>query len=136
MEKELISIFKELCRIPSPSMREQKVSEAIECIFKKNNIEYRQDNYGNIIGKVSATIDSARSPLLLSAHLDVVSDGSPVTIVYSEDGKFIETDKSTTLGADDKAGISAAIMLCLELTRNPIKHSGLEVVFTRDEDAA
>jgi di/tripeptidase len=64
-----------------------------------------------------------------------VGNSSPVNICFSDDKKYIETDKTRTLGADDKAGISVALSLALYLTKNPeIKHGGLEIVLTRDEE--
>ena len=67
--------------------------------------------------------------------MDVVGNASPVNICYSEDKKFIETDKTRTLGSDDKAGVSVALNLAIYLTQNPeIKHGGLEIVLTRDEE--
>ena len=67
--------------------------------------------------------------------MDVVGDASPINIRVSKDRKFIETDKKRTLGADDKAGVSAAIYLALHLAKHPeIKHGGLELIFTKDEE--
>ncbi|MCD7740395.1 MAG: M20/M25/M40 family metallo-hydrolase [Candidatus Gastranaerophilales bacterium] len=77
--------------------------------------------------------DTNKKPLLLSSHIDVVGDDSPVNIKYN--GNIIETDKTRTLGADDKAGVAAAILLALELKKDKnFKHGGLEIVFTRDEE--
>ena len=40
-----------------------------------------------------------------------------------------------TLGADDKAGVAAAIMLAKEVIKNTeLSHGGLELVFTKDEE--
>ena len=65
--------------------------------------------------------------------MDVVGDDRPVHIV-EKDG-FIETDKTRTLGADDKAGVSCAMMLAKETAADKtLKHGGLEIVFTRDEE--
>ena len=101
-------------------------------IFKENNIHAEKDGYGNIKAKIEAT-DSSKKPLLLSAHMDVVGDDSPVNIKLN--GNIIETDKTRTLGADDKAGVAAAIMLAIELkNNNELKHGGLEIIFTRDEE--
>ncbi len=105
---KLIDLFCTLAQIPSPSLREDKVIEKILEIFKENNIEAKKDNYGNIRAKVYAT-DNTKKPLLLSAHMDVVGDDSPVNIKLN--GDIIETDKTRTLGADDKAGVAAAILL-------------------------
>lgn len=129
---ELIDLFCELVQIPSPSLQEDKVSKKIMEILKKNNINANLDLYGNIIAKVEAT-DLSKAPLLLSAHMDVVGDASAVNIRV-ESG-FIETDKKRTLGADDKAGVAAAILLASEIVNQKnLKHGGLELVFTRDEE--
>lgn len=131
-EHKLIDIFCTLAQIPSPSLKEEKVTEKILSIFKENGIEAQKDNYGNVKAKIPAT-DSTKKPLLLSSHMDVVGDDSPVNIRLN--GNIIETDKTRTLGADDKAGVAAAIMLAIELSKNKeLKHGGLEIVFTRDEE--
>ena len=131
-EHKLIDLFCELATIPSPSLKEEKVAQKILSIFKENNIYATTDEYGNIKAKVNAT-DSSKKPLLLSAHMDVVGDDSPVNLKLN--GNIIETDKTRTLGADDKAGVAASIMLAIEIAQNKdLKHGGLEIIFTRDEE--
>jgi di/tripeptidase len=95
---ELINIFCTLVKIASPSLKEDKVADKIINILKKNSIQAKKDSFGNVIGKISAT-DNSKKPILLSAHMDVVGDDSPVLIKLN--GNFIETDKKRTLGADD-----------------------------------
>ena len=131
-QNKLLNLFCELVEIPSPSLKEEKVAHKILSIFESNNIEATTDEYGNIKAKVNAT-DNTKKPLLLSAHMDVVGDDSPINLKLNEN--IIETDKTRTLGADDKAGVAAAIMLALEISKNKeLKHGGLEIVFTRDEE--
>ena len=131
-QHKLIDLFCELVSIPSPSLREEKVAQKILAIFKENNIYTTTDEYGNIKAKVNAT-DSSKKPLLLSAHMDVVGDDSPINLKLN--GDIIETDKTRTLGADDKAGVAASIMLAIETANNTeLKHGGLEIIFTRDEE--
>ncbi len=131
-EHKLIDLFCTLAQIPSPSLKEEKVIEKILSIFEENGIKASKDDYGNVKAKIPAT-DSTKKPLLLSSHMDVVGDDSPVNIKLN--GNIIETDKTRTLGADDKAGVAAAIMLAIELAKNKeLKHGGLEIVFTRDEE--
>ena len=129
---KLIDIFCTLAQIPSPSGQEQKVAKKIIELLSESGIEAYEDNFGNVRAKIPAT-DSTKQPLLLSAHMDVIGDNSPVNIKY--DGKYIETDKKRTLGADDKAGVAAAINLAIEVKNNQnLKHGGLELVFTKDEE--
>lgn len=131
-QHKLIDLFCELVSIPSPSLREEKIAQKILAIFKENNIEATTDEYGNIKAKIIAT-DSSKKPLLLSAHMDVVGDDSPINLKLN--GNIIETDKTRTLGADDKAGVAASIMLAIETSQDKtLKHGGLEIIFTRDEE--
>ena len=137
---ELLEIFKTLVKIPSPSMKEDKVAEKIIEILDNAGINAWQDDFGNVYAKIEG--DKDKAGLLLSAHMDVVGDDRPVNII-EKDG-FIETDKTRTLGADDKAGVAAIIKLLLDIKQNSNKpDSGIfgkrdfgtiEAVFTRDEE--
>ena len=133
----LIDLFLQLCEIPSPPLKEKFLSEKIMAIFKQNNISAKYDEYKNIIAQIPATEKCKNTqPLLLSAHMDVVGGSEKVTIRLSGDGKYIETDKTRTLGADDKAGVAAIIDLALDMV-NPgfnIEHCPIEIIFTRDEE--
>lgn len=129
---ELLEIFCSLAQIPSPSLSEDKVIAWIMDFCKKNGINSELDGYENVLINIPAT-DKSKKPILLSAHMDVVGDNSP--IVLKTNGDFIETDGKRTLGGDDKAGVTAALMLAKELSKDKdIKHGGLEIIFTRDEE--
>ncbi len=128
---ELIDLFCNMAEIPSPSLKEEKVIEWICNYCEKNNLPCEQDDYRNIYISIPAT-DTAKEPILLSAHMDVVGDESPVEIYL--DGDLIKA-KGRTLGADDKAGVANALYFAKELVkRTDIKHGGLELHFTRDEE--
>src|SRR5574344_42235 len=66
--------------------------------------------------------------------MDVVGDASPINL--KKTGDFISTDGKRTLGADDKAGVTCALMLAasLQIAGATFKHGGLEIIFTRDEE--
>ena len=133
-ENELINLFCTLAEIPSPSGEEDKVASKIIEILTAAGIEAKQDDFGNVRAKLAAT-DTTKRPLALSSHMDVVGDASEVNIRISNDGKYIETDKTRTLGSDDKVGVSAAMYLAMYLKKHPeIKHGGLELIFTKDEE--
>lgn len=133
-ENELIDLFCTLAEIPSPSMGEDAVSTEILATLMSSGIEVKKDNYSNVIARIPAT-DKSKKPMLFSAHMDVVGDDSPVNIVLNDNG-IIETDKKRTLGADDKAGVAAAIMTARKIVEDKnLKHGGLELVFTRDEES-
>ena len=130
-ENEVLDIFCNLVSIPSPSLKEEKVIEWILDFCAKNHIEARKDSYGNVYINVPAT-DSSKEPIMLSSHMDVVGDDSPVNIYL--DGDYIKA-KGRTLGADDKVGVACALMLAKELSMADFKHGGLEITFTRDEES-
>lgn len=130
-ENEVLDIFCNLVSIPSPSLKEDKVIEWILDFCKKNGIDGKKDNYGNIYIHVPAT-DETKEPIMLSSHMDVVGDDSPVNIFLN--GDFIKAE-GRTLGADDKVGVACALNLAKELVNaKDVKHGGLEITFTRDEE--
>ena len=128
---ELVDLFCALAEIPSPSCGEEKVIDWIFQYCKDNNIECEKDDYQNLYIKIAPT-DTNKPPILLSAHMDVIGDNSPV-ITYL-DGDLIKA-KDRTLGADDKAGVANALYFAKLLKdRKDLKHGGLEIHFTRDEE--
>lgn len=131
---DITELFLELAKIPSPSLGEINVSNKILELTYINGINAYYDDYQNLIIRVPANT-SGKDPLLLSAHMDVVGNNSEVNIQKSPDNKFYMTDGTRTLGADDKAGVAVALNLAIYLAKNPdIKHGGLEIVLTRDEE--
>lgn len=135
LNHKLIEIFAELAQIPSPSLSEDKVIRWIEEYCRKHGLNFEPDDYENVHIKVPAT-NHDKKPILLSAHMDVVGDFSP--ILLKTEGDFIKTDGSRTLGADDKVGVANALLLATELASGELTtncgHGGLEIVFTRDEE--
>ena len=129
-ENEVLDIFCELVQIPSPSLKEEKVIDWIQDFCKQNLLNFRTDTYGNVYINVPAT-DESKEPIMVSAHMDVVGDDSPVVLEF--DGQFIKAN-GRTLGADDKVGVACALLLAKEVLNMNLSHGGLEVTFTRDEE--
>lgn len=130
-EHELVDLFCSLAEIPSPSMHEEKVAEWIKNYCDNEGIDCRFDDFKNIIINIPAT-DSSKEPLMLSAHMDVIGDDSPVKTYVDENG-FIHAIERT-LGGDDKAGVANALYFAKNLAKSTMMHGGLEVMFTRDEE--
>lgn len=131
-EHELIDLFCNLAEIPSPSLHEENVAKWIKTYCEQNNMNCRFDDYGNVRIDIPAT-DSTKEPLLLSAHMDVIGDDSPVKTYLDNNGNIHA--ESRTLGADDKAGVANALLLAKEIANSDMKHGGLECNFTRDEES-
>lgn len=131
-EHELIDLFCNLAEIPSPSLHEENVAKWIKAYCEQNNMNCKFDDYENVRIDIPAT-DSTKEPLLLSAHMDVIGDNSPVKTYLDDNGNIHAEGR--TLGADDKAGVANALLLAKEIANSDIKHGGLECNFTRDEES-
>lgn len=126
-------IFCDLARIPSPSLDESRVADRIVDLLSIEGVSVQKDAYGNVYGALRAT-DPSKAPLMMTGHMDVVGDASPVVIKTTPDG-YYETDKTRPLGADDKAGVAAVIALVKKLSAaQNVRHGGIEFLFTRDEE--
>ncbi len=133
-QDRVIDYFLQLAEIPSPSLKEENVANKIIEIFNKKGIEAKKDNYGNVIARLEAN-NSNKNPVMLSSHMDVVGSDDKVNIRISSDGKYIETDKTRSLGSDDKAGGAVILDILIYLKEHPeISHPMIEAVFTRDEE--
>ncbi len=131
-QNEVLDIFCNLVSIPSPSLKEEKVVDWILDFCKKNQIDGRKDNYGNVYINVPP-LDLSKEYLMLSSHMDVVGDDSPVNIYL--DGDFIKAE-GRTLGADDKVGVACALKLAKDIKEGKVNAGGgLEITFTRDEES-
>lgn len=128
---ELIDLFCSLAEVPSPSMHEEKVAQWIKNYCDKHEINCKLDDFGNVVINIPAT-DSTKAPMMLSAHMDVIGDDSPVK-TYLDENDNIHAE-GRTLGGDDKAGVANALLFAKELVHRNMKHGGLEVMFTRDEE--
>lgn len=130
-EHELVDIFCTLAETPSPSLHEEKVIAKIQEFCSQNNILCTLDDYKNVYIFIPATDDS-KQPIMFSSHMDVVGDASEIRLLL--DGDFIHAD-GRTLGADDKVGVASALLLAKKVANDKsLKHGGLEITFTRDEE--
>ena len=126
-QERLINSFSELVRIDSPSNEEEDVSKHLEDRLSRLGFQVERDAHGNVIAS-----EPGDEPLLLSAHMDTVEPGRGIKPQIV--GDRIESDGTTILGGDCKAGV-AAILEALESTaqegrsRRPV-----QVVFTRGEE--
>jgi len=128
---ELVDLFCNLAEIPSPSLHEENVANYIKDYCTKHGLHAENDAYGNVYVNIPAT-DATKKPILLSAHMDVIGDDSPVK-TYLE-GDFIHAE-GRTLGGDDKAGVANALYFAVKLAELNLSHGGLELFFTRDEES-
>ncbi len=137
--KELWGYFSEICQIPHPSKKEQKMVEFVKGFGKKLGLETLADESGNVVIKKPATKGfENRKTVVLQAHLDMVPqknsdkkhDFEKDPIEAYVDGEWV-TARGTTLGSDNGIGIAAAMAI---LSSEEIKHGPVEALFTVDEE--
>jgi dipeptidase D len=131
--------FEEICNIPRPSRKEQKVAQYVISVAKRNNLEYATDDFGNIVIRKPATPGKENlTPVVMQGHLDMVAEkNSDVVHDFDKDPikPFIDGDwvkaSGTTLGSDNGIGVAAALAV---LESKDIEHGQVEVLFTLDEE--
>lgn len=131
--------FLEICKIPRPSKKEQKIAAYLNEFAINHNLSCSIDQAGNVLIRKPATTGfEHRQTVILQSHLDMVCEKNSDTIHNFDtdpilpwiDGNWVKA-KGTTLGADDGIGIAAALAV---LEAGDISHGPLEALFTIDEE--
>ncbi len=131
--------FFEICKIPRPSKREEKIAAYISEFAAKHKLDCKIDEAGNVLIRKPATSGyEKRRGVILQSHLDMVCEKNSDTIHDFDkdpilpwiDGNWVKA-KGTTLGADDGIGIAATLAI---LEAEDIPHGPLEALFTMDEE--
>lgn len=137
--KCVFTYFDEICAVPRSSKHNEKISEYLVNFAKNHNLEYYQDEVGNVIIYKGATPGyETAEPVMLQGHMDMVAacaEGVEHDFENDPLEVYIEDDcikaKGTTLGADN--GIAIAMALSM-LASDRFDHPALEVVITVDEE--
>ena len=137
--KKVFQIFEELSSVPRGTFYDEKVSNWCVEFAKNRNLEYIQDEAGNVIIKKPGTPGYEHSePVIIQGHMDMVcekEEGSDHNFetdpleLYIEDG-YVKA-KGTTLGGDDGIAIAYAFAI---LDSDDIPHPPLEIIITTDEE--
>lgn len=144
-KERALNQFMELVKIDSVSLNEHDVAlyltehftqlgyEVIE--DKKSAAAVPKSNSGNIVVRIPGVGSMANNPIIiLEAHMDTVEPGNGVKPSISADGKYVVSDGTTILGADDKAGIAQILEVEAILRENKLDHAPLELLFTISEE--
>lgn len=137
--KRVMDIFLEICAIPRPSGREEKMGEFLMSFAAARGLASRKDEVGNVLISKPATPGyENRRTVILQAHQDMVCEKDatlehdfltqPIE-TYVEDGWL--KARGTTLGADDGMGIAMALAV---LDSKEIEHGPVECLFTVSEE--
>lgn len=136
----IFDYFRQICLIPRPSGREDKMIDFLREFAGSHNLEINIDQAGNTLIKKNAMKRFENCvTTVLQAHLDMVCEKEsnlehdflkdPIT-TYEQNGWL--KAKGTTLGADNGIGVAMALAC---LADNTLEHGPLEALFTVDEES-
>jgi len=136
----LFQIFLDLAKIDSESGHERAVCEYIRGFCSNLGLAVHEDEAGaatggecgNLVVRVPAGAFSPHAPVILCAHMDVVSPGTGV-IPFDAGDRFISISE-TVLGADCKAGVAAILAATESLIGTGGPYRAIELVFTVQEE--
>jgi tripeptide aminopeptidase len=136
-DERLLATFLDLVRIYSPSTKEAECAHYCAAALTEAGCSVRFDDagpatgsdIGNLIAELPGT---APGVLVLSAHMDCVEPCDGVRPVVC-DG-IIASSGTTILGADDKAGLAAAIECVRRLSEGDTPYPTVRCVFTVQEE--
>jgi dipeptidase D len=135
----LFNYFEQICQVPRPSKKEEKIRQFLLDFAKENKLETKTDEVGNVLIIKPATQGMESAPtIILQTHMDMVCeknsdkifdfDNDPIEPLIAEG--WVKAN-GTTLGADCGIGIAAQLAV---LTAKEIKHGPIECLITVDEE--
>lgn len=136
-KERLINNFLDMVKISSPSGEERNIADYILRELENLDVEVYEDNCGKILNTTCGNLilrikGSNDKKVLFSSHMDTVNPCENINPIIDND--IIRTDKTSILGADDKAGIANIIEMIRVIKENNIKHSEIIIVFSVSEE--
>lgn len=138
-EQRIVDEFLELVQIDSESKNEAKIASVLKQKFQALGVEVFEDDtksktgYG--AGNLICTLQGTREDvdiIYFTSHMDTVVPGNNVK--PSIEGGYIVTDKTTILGADDKAGLAAMLEAIKVLKEENIEYGTVQFIITVGEE--
>lgn len=114
------------------------MADWIEDYLAKRGISFQSDHAGEAYGgngrNIVAFIPGTKKgiPLGFAAHMDQIEPCRNVKAI--REGDIIRTDGTTTLGGDDKSGITAILEAVEDLLETNAEHRDIYLVFTSSEE--
>lgn len=135
----LWNYFEDICQVPRPSKKEEKIIRFLLGFAQANGLKARQDEIGNVLISKPATAGRENDPVvILQSHVDMVCEKNNETQhnfdtdaikPFIDDG-WVKAE-GTTLGSDDGIGMAAQMAV---LTATDLSHGPIECLFTVDEE--
>lgn len=157
----MIKLMLALINIPSPTVNPEypgsaqmhanidKVRHMVQNAFEQLGVpkaNFETDRFGSLIIRVpGAGRLKNRQPIMMMGHMDIVPGDiknplkpiKPQLVIEKTpqgDREFIATDGTTTLGADNKAGIAVIWDAIRQLKQSKADHAPFEILLAPDEE--
>jgi dipeptidase D len=131
--------FGEICQIPRPSKKEEKIRAYLREFAKTHQLECDEDEIGNILIRKGGSPGRENDRItVLQSHMDMVCEKNQETVHDFDndpirpriDGEWVKAT-NTTLGADNGIGVAASLAL---LADKSLEHGPVEILITVDEE--
>ena len=129
--ERLLQGFVDILSVDSYWGNEDRVVAIIQPRLEAAGVVCRRDQIGNLICHWPAKGKDS-PPIMLNAHMDTVLPTPEMTPVVKADAVY--SDRSSVLGADDKAGVSAIVEAVAMVDEAGLPHGPIDLVFTVGED--
>ena len=138
--QDALSLFLELCSIPSPPGDERAVVDRVTAYLRALGLDVEEDdagarigsNAGNLLCRLPGRSDGG-TPLFLCAHLDTVPPQGALEPYVDDDG-IVRNRGGTILGGDNKGAVVSMLEAARRVVEERREHSGIELVFTLKEE--
>jgi len=138
--QDALSLFLELCSIPSPPGDERRVADRVTEYLRALGLEVLEDDAGAALGSNAGNLfcrvpgrGEGGTPLFFCAHLDTVPPQGPLQPYIDEVG-VVRNAGGTILGGDNKGAVVAMLEAARRVVEEEREHSGIEFVFTLKEE--
>jgi tripeptide aminopeptidase len=134
---DLLELFLELVRIPSPSGSERGVADLVKRRLQSAGLDPLEDDTAAATGAGSGNIvvrlpgEGRGTPIVVAAHMDTVAVEGPIEPIVVDGA--VRTAGDTILGGDDKAAVAVLLASLCELAASP-PACGVEGVFSTCEE--
>lgn len=136
-DERLLATFLDLVRIDSPTGSEAACAAYCEQVLVDAGCSVRFDDSASLTGSDTGNLiaelpGTAPGVLVISAHLDCVEPCRGVVPVVED--RIVFSQGETILGADDKAGLAAAIECVRRLVGGDAPYPAVRCIFTVQEE--
>ncbi|CDQ39726.1 MULTISPECIES: M20/M25/M40 family metallo-hydrolase [Virgibacillus] len=139
-EQRLVDEFFELVKVDSETGNESEIAKLLKQKFSELGLEVIEDDSKAITGHGAGNLicnwqgnKEGVEPIYFTSHMDTVVPGQSIKPMI-KDG-YIQSDGTTILGSDDKAGLAAILETIRTVKENNLEHGDIQFIITAGEES-